>query len=184
MLNGFRFACWENGKLMEDPQEFHFIPKYRDDAWLIRQMDFSYRGYFGRHPYLSLRTIGFAKYIRVSFQNSERKSVAAPTRVTHLLSKFESHVSEKAKKAHKPPRKRLIKGKEMYVTTQQGIEDYKPESSIHNFEYRFHHPPRKGTSEAPQAGLRKWLERMEQLAGQARGDTYFIIELFEAPNTR
>jgi hypothetical protein len=29
-----------------------------------------------------------------------------------------------------------------------------------------------------------WLERLETLAGQAKGDTYFIIELFEAPNAR
>jgi hypothetical protein len=88
------------------------------------------------------------------------------------------------KKSHKAFRKELIKGKEMAVTVQQGIEDYNPEISIHNFVYRFQHPPRKGQGYMSQVGLRKWLERMEVLAGQVKGDTYFIIELFETPNTR
>ena len=88
-----------------------------------------------------------------------------------------------SKKAHRPPRRELINGKEMYVTAQQGIQEYNPESGISNFVYRFHHPPRNGRTHVHQVGLRSWLERLEHPAGQVKGDTYFIIELFETPNT-
>jgi hypothetical protein len=82
------------------------------------------------------------------------------------------------------PLKDLVKGKDMVVTAEQTIEEYNPERGISNFLYRFHHPPRKGRHSLSQVGLRIWLERLETLAGQAKGDTYFTIELFEAPNIR
>ena len=53
---------------MEDQREVEYCPKDHDDAWLIKEMDSSYRHKFGRYPYF--RTVGFAKYIRVGLANN------------------------------------------------------------------------------------------------------------------
>jgi hypothetical protein len=85
------------------------------------------------------------------------------------------------RKSTTPPRKHLIKGKDIVVTAQQTIEEYSPERGFSNFLYRFRHPLRESRRSLPGLGQRTWLERLESLAGQTKNDSYIIIELIEAP---